>query len=123
MPPIAPPDMPFFSVDSPEVLLALEVVVVETLNSEDADREAGRDVVGVAVAWELRERDGIGRGGGLGRAERGECFIQFCVGEVCDGVVDHAPTHVDLVFCRRAFLAVAVRYVHIGLFFESKDYR
>jgi hypothetical protein len=58
MPPIAPPDMPFFSVDPAAVgvLEALGVVVAETLvgvalESEDADREMGSEVEGVAVAW------------------------------------------------------------------------
>ena len=54
MPPIAPPDMPFFASDT-GAALELGVVVAEmlaavALESEDADKETGSEVVGVAVA-------------------------------------------------------------------------
>lgn len=71
MPPIAPPDMPFFSVDAATVgvLVALGVVVAKTLvavalESEDAGRDAGSEVDGVAVAWswarEIGKEDALG---------------------------------------------------------------
>lgn len=84
MPPIAPPDMPFFSVDSvaggsvtTEVAVAVVLagIVADPLDSEDADNDTGSGIVGVAVAWSCARE--IGKEDALGLADESEEKVSF----------------------------------------------
>jgi hypothetical protein len=84
MPPIAPPDMPFFSVGwvsgtsvTTEVAVAsvLASMFADPLESDDADNDTGSDVVGVADAWSCA-RD-IGKEEALGLADESEEKVSF----------------------------------------------
>lgn len=85
MPPIAPPDMPFLSVDSvaggsvtTEVAVAVVlagIVADPPLDSEDADNDTGSGVVGVAVAWSCARE--IGKEDALGLTDESEEKVSF----------------------------------------------
>ena len=85
MPPIAPPDMPFFSSvgsASGEFVIAevadasvLAGMVAVPLDSEDADSDTGSEVVGVADAWSCASE--MGKEDALGFADESEEKVSF----------------------------------------------
>lgn len=79
MPTIAPPDTPFFSEGSAKVgvLVALGDIVAETLESEDAESETGREVVGVAVAWSCAREMGKEDADGLAELSKEKVSLSF----------------------------------------------